>query len=356
MDWKKELQDLDSLRRQGILTQREFDEEKSRVLASRRESMSRSPKKTYRSFPDIIFGSSNVPADYQAVQVEDTDLTLIKRLLSFYGIGVFISIFLKWTEFPGTENNLIPKDYDQLVVGFLFFGPFMSLIALSILFTGNPETRGGRLIGFLTPYLITQTIPDVWGSIDLLFITPIRNDIGTGEYYSSLGPGLWIFLLSVLGSLLTLSFLVWQVIEKQTFDYGEKLKRDTSFVIPLTGLLVIGFLYGALKPNPNLNSDFAPFADTYKTNWESWFSSGVLEPVLYLLACVLVAKFRNPTMRNAGIFSLAYLAMSTVFYIIAFNAQTETNQVWSFGGSIIVISAVSLGLLGASKISFVTTK
>ena len=350
MNWMKELQDLNELKEQGILTQQEFDEEKSRVLSGRTTSTQFTADKMSR-FLNMIFSSSSASTSEDEVQLSKSNLTLYKRLLATIALSSFVSIFLKWDVFPDGRNDWAPRDMDHYVVSFLFRIVFVALIAIAIVCFGPLNKRNSRLLGFLTPFLLVATLPLLWDAIEVLFIIPLREDIPTGEYYRTLGPGFWVWLSLTLIPLLVLSFYFKKIIERQSFDAGDALRRDTSLVIPITVLGVVGSLYSALKPNPNLDSNFGPFVIIYKANWEVWISSGIMLPILFIFASVIVAKFQNLTIRRAGVASLFYLFLTDVLYYIAMNAEMEDLTVWSFGGTLVVIAVLLMGYLLISKFS-----
>ena len=62
-----------------------------------------------------------------------------------------------------------------------------------------------------------------------------------------------------------------------------------------------------------------------------------------------MAKFANPTIREAGVLSLLFILVSSVFYTIALNAETEEMRVWAFGGTMLVLATVILAFTLLSK-------
>ena len=181
MNWMKELQDLNELKEQGILTQQEFDQEKSRVLSGRTTSTQFTADKMSR-FLNMIFSSSSASTSDDEVQLSKSNLTLYKRLLATIALSSFVSIFLKWDVFSDGRNDWAPRDMDQYVVSFLFRIVFVALIAIAIVCFGPLNKRNSRLLGFLTPFLLVATLPLLWDAIEVLFIIPLREDIPTGEY------------------------------------------------------------------------------------------------------------------------------------------------------------------------------
>ena len=352
MDWIEELEKLNSLREQGILTETEFNEEKSRVLSTKNEPIMDSPRETLGSPPNITSESLRTPVAYQEAKIQLPEQKLIIGSLAIFAIGVFISIFLKWVDLPGERNDYVPKNFDQVIVLTLFQIVFVSLIAFSLLFFGPSGKRDSRLLGFLTPILVISLIPSLWSALDLFMITPLRSEVGWGEYYDALGPGAFVGIICTIFPLLALSLILKPHIEKQKFDSWPVLKRDSSIVVPVAVLAILGALYGFLKVNPNVfrYADFAPFVDTYKVPWEIWFNDGLIEPILFIAASVIVAKFANPTIRDAGVLGFFYYLISQVFYLIAWNAETGDSEVWTFGGTLLVLATIILGLVLLSNL------
>ena len=347
MGWMEELEKLNSLKERGILTEREFDEEKSRILPSRKELLTDSPSKSSGSSPNITSGSLESPETHQEVKIQLPQQKLIIVSLVVFAIGMFVSIFLKWVDLPGERNDYVPKNFDHVVVSTLFQVVFVSLIAILLLYFGPSSKRDSRLLGFLTPILVITLVPTLWTSLDLLMITPLRSGIGWGEYYDAVGPGVFVGIVCCNLPLLALSFCLKPHIKKQKFDSWTAPIRDSDIVVPAAALATIGSLYGFLKVNPNAFSydgDFAPFVDTYKVPWEIWINNGLIEPVLFITASVIVAKFANPTIRNAGVLGFSYYLLSEVLYRIALNAETGDDEVWSYGGTLLVLATITSGL------------
>ena len=341
----QELEKLNSLKEQGILTEREFDEEKAQILANRNEPISDSPREPSASSQNIISRSPETSEIYQEVKIQLSEQKLIIGSLVLFALGTFVSIFLKWVDLPGEMNDYVPKNFDQVVVSTLFQAVGISLIAISLMYFGPSGKRDSRLLGFLTPILVILLIPSLWSALDIFMITPLRLETGWGEYYDALGPGAFVGIICTIFPLLAISLILKPHIEKQKFDSGPILKRGSSIVVPVAALATIGSLYGFLKVNPNLFSyaDFSPFVDTYKVPWEVWINDGLIVPILFIAASVIVAKFANPTIRDAGLLGFFYYLLSEVFYLIAFNAETGDYEVWAFGGTFLVLATITLG-------------
>ena len=325
-----ELEKIHELKEKDILTEEEFLKEKERVLASRNTVREEQPVAS-QEVPVTSLTSDNV--SHQAGKsLSNINIQCLIFFLIAFGVVGFIASFFDWLSV--NDNNFRWADTDQMVVSEVSFLLF-SLIGLSLIFfSSNEEKRDKRIIGFVLPMAIWQ-MPAIWLFLDLLWITPAREDWDFGSFYSSLEPAFWIILvtqavITIIPVWIGLRFL------KQKFDSGSKLIRISTLVMPAAVLGVLGMQYPALKSEPRWNSDFTPFKDTYDVPWQIVIYE-IINPLSLIIVGLLVMKMGDKTTRDWGLFAVFYIFLASTAFNIAKNAETGRYEVWSCGGTLTVM-------------------
>jgi len=199
----------------------------------------------------------------------------------------------------------------------------------------------------------------VYAAINLLVISPLR---AADDYYATYGDivgeykaGFWMMLVVTIPAIIYMSRYVFNFLKGSflpgDFVIGSTLWRSDSLVILGAFLIALGNIYPQLKPSPYFSDNFTPFADTYKVNVEAWLHGGLIIPILLVVAAVMVARLDNPSIRTAGMLGLLYVSVTSVFQVIAYNADTEYYFCWSFGGTLTVIGMAVIALTLLKKFS-----
>jgi len=341
-DWMEELEKLNGLREKGILSDGEFLEEKQRVLASRTRGTQEHPESSTHPTSENI--SQSVGESLSSARIQ-----LLAFSIFCFGIVSFVASFF---DFFYEERLVDTDDGVMTMVLTLFF----SLITLGLIyFSDDKEKISKRVVGFVLPFSIAIAFSELWLTLCILFITPLRNGLeDMGGYYSEvLGPGFWI----TLGSRTILIFIpIWICLGflRKKYDSGSKLIRKSSLVLPAMILGGIAQLYPTLKPNQEYSwygSDFTPFKYTFEGEvWEIvvYIVSLGLMPIV---AGFIVMKISDRTTRSWGVFSILYLLLFGLANIIAANAETGKWNIWSFGATLWTIGLVIVALLIFEKVS-----
>ncbi len=338
-DWMSELEKVHELKEKGILSEEEFLKEKERVLASR-NTVNLEQTVATQDVPATTPASDNISRQ-GLKSLSHLNIQWLVLFLIAFGIVGFVASFFDWFSANGTTLRSV--DTDQGVVQQLYFLLF-SLIGLSLIFfSDNKETLSKRIIGFVLPMAIWQ-LPSIWLSLTILWITPAREDWDFGILYSGFEPAFWIILVSQT-LMVVIPFWIGLRFLKHKFDSGSKLIRIGTLVMPAAFLGVLGMQYPGLKDNPNFGrySDFTPFKDTYDVPWEGVIFE-VINPLSLIIVGLLVMKMSDKTTRDWGLFGVFFVFLSSTAYLIAYNAETGTDEVWSLGGTLWVLGLVVVAI------------
>ena len=358
----EQLERLNELRKEGILSDAEFEAEKAALLPSVNPASSQAqptpPPQTQPSTDEVYrtqivqeAEDDYLPSD-EPVSASQTQ-SLITVLFLFGAFG-FISMFLEWAP------DYKPKELDSMVlIGVAYYLLFSALSIWLILRSAGNRRKQAAAIAFMLPVFVFM-LSDIYAAFDLLVITPLRaaNDsyfLTYGDIVGDYKAGFWMMLVVTVPAIIYMSRYIFNFLRgsflPSDFVVGGKLWRADSLVILGGFLIALGNMYPQLKPSPYFSDDFTPFADTYKENIELWLHGGLIVPVLVVLASVLVARIDNSSVRTAGMLGLLYLSVATVFQVIAYNADTEYYYCWSFGGTLTVLGMAVIALTLVRKFS-----
>ncbi len=389
-DWMEQLERLNELRKDGVLSDAEFEAEKRALLPTTKpteESVEPAPPPSTQpleGLPDTPSTSHKVnkvcpncsvlaetekafcpecgtfyTADSDAVDttsvaegglLDQSQINSYVLALIVYGLLGFISHFVEW--FPGAT----PSDLDGMVVTAVAYYLVFPLISITLLLTAVGDYRKQLVaMGFMFPVFLIL-LSEVYTAFDLFFITPFRTadySVSYGDVVGQYGGGLWICLIGTIPVIVFMTLNISKFFNRSflpsDFSVGSELRRRDSFVILGALLIALGTIYPELKPSPYFSDDFTPFADTFKENAEVWLLTGFLVPFLVLFAAFRVARLENAGARFAALCGFFYFSLVTVFQIIAGNADTEYYYVWSIGATLVVVGMSVVGLVVLSR-------
>ena len=360
-DWMEQLERLNELRKEGILTDAEFAAEKAALLPSAKPT----PTQAQAPLPPQTQPATAASEPALTVQeVEDEHLRSDESIsaaqtqslilvLFLFGVFGFISMFLEW--YP----DYTPKALDSMVVISVAYYLLFPLLSIYLLFKAVGNRRKQAIaIGFMMP-VFTFMISEVYAAVNILVITPLRAAADSyftyGDIVGEYKAGFWMMLVVTIPAIIYMSRYVFNFLKGSflpgDFFIGSPLWRSDSLVIIGAFLIALGNIYPQIKPSPYFSDDFTPFADTYKVNMEVWLQGGLIIPILLVVASVMIARLDNSSIRTAGMLGLLYVSVTSVFQVIAYNADTEYYACWSFGGTLTVIGMAVIALTLLKKFS-----
>jgi len=389
-DWMEQLERLNELRKEGILSDAEFEAEKTALLPAAKPTeepteVTPTPStQPLEGLPDTPSTSHKVnkvcpncsvlaeteksfcpecgtvyPGDSDAADtasVEEGDLLDRSQINNYvlallvYGLLGFIGLFMEW--FPGVT----PGDLDSMVVTAVAYYLIFPLLSITLLLNAVGDFRKQLMaMSFMFPVFLIL-LSEVYSAFDLFFITPFRTEdysVSYGDIVGQYGGGLWVALIGTIPVIVFMTLNITRFLSRSflpsDFSVGSELRRRDSFIILGALLIALGSIYPELKPSPYFSDDFTPFADTFKANAEMWLLTGLLIPFLVLFAALGVARLENAGARFAALCGFFYFSLTSVFQVIAGNADTEYYYVWSIGATLIVIGMAVVGLVILSR-------